>query len=692
MDNGGTGAIGTADRFLSTAAVVALALSQPLLDLLGRTPTFFVARGAPVSDAVLVGLLVGIAVPLWFAAVVALVGRVNDRAGNWLHSLVLAVSGALLAVAVSKAIPTLTLPGWLLVVVAAVAGFSTVVAYHRWTGLRAALRFAGAAPLVVAGWFLLATPVARLIAGPGLEATPVDPVAGGVPVVMVVFDEFPLATLIDSDGNISSELFPGFARLAADGTWFRNAVGVHDNTAQALPAILSGVTEAPPGAVPTSADHPDTLFTLLADGYQVQAVESVTALCPPGVCVGGTRPHLPARQRWQSLVSDLSVIAGHVLLPTDLTGWLPGVDRGWGDFASAGDTGNFGLARNFGRELATDRGRILDEFLGRLDHPPTIAEFHFAHVLLPHSPWEYLPDGRRHGAPPIPPGEAAVLSDDAWLVAQSYQRHLLQARHVDGFLADLVGTLESHGSYHDTLIVVVADHGVAIRPGMERRSVNGSNVGDMAAIPLFVKPPGPPRGGVSDYRAETVDVLPTVAGVLGVEVPWATDGVDLFAPVLPPRTSSTMLGDGGPVTFGVSGEEKLEVARYHEQWFGGGGPFDLALPGYRDLLGTEVRAFPSAPATGAEVIVDQDYPPADPDTDLIPAYMSGTLEGAPVADHVLAIALDGVIVAVTRTWDDSGATRFQAMLPPDALDSTSTPTLYLVGGTGTDRALEHLGE
>ena len=58
---------------------------------------------------------------------------------------------------------------------------------------------------------------------------------------MIVFDEFPVASLLDGEGNIQAEHFPNFARLAADGTWFRNAVGVHQGTVKAVPTILSGV-------------------------------------------------------------------------------------------------------------------------------------------------------------------------------------------------------------------------------------------------------------------------------------------------------------------------------------------------------------------------------------------------------------------------------------------------------------------
>jgi hypothetical protein len=61
-----------------------------------------------------------------------------------------------------------------------------------------------------------------------------------VPVVMIVFDEFPVASLMDVDGNIDGALFPNFRRLQQDSIWFRNATAVATFTEYAVPALLTG--------------------------------------------------------------------------------------------------------------------------------------------------------------------------------------------------------------------------------------------------------------------------------------------------------------------------------------------------------------------------------------------------------------------------------------------------------------------
>ena len=43
-------------------------------------------------------------------------------------------------------------------------------------------------------------------------------------------------------------------------------------------------------------------------------------------------------------------------------------------------------------------------------------------------------------------------------------------------------------------------------------------------MPLFVKEPGQTEGDVSDANVLTIDVLPTIADVLDIEIPFEVDG------------------------------------------------------------------------------------------------------------------------------------------------------------------------
>ena len=100
---------------------------------------------------------------------------------------------------------------------------------------------------------------------------------------MILLDEFPLRSLLDARGRIDRRVYPNFAALADQSTWYRNATGVSGYTPWALPAMLTGNYPAEARA-PSWAAYPDNLFTLLGRSYEVRAYETISQLCPPRLC------------------------------------------------------------------------------------------------------------------------------------------------------------------------------------------------------------------------------------------------------------------------------------------------------------------------------------------------------------------------------------------------------------------------
>ena len=102
--------------------------------------------------------------------------------------------------------------------------------------------------------------------------------------VVLIFDEFPLDTLLRPDGTIDAERYPNFARLAAISTWFPNAHTVYDSTFKAVPAILDAKLPRR-GTAADFRSHRRNIYTLFHGlGYGVVDVESGEALCPPRIC------------------------------------------------------------------------------------------------------------------------------------------------------------------------------------------------------------------------------------------------------------------------------------------------------------------------------------------------------------------------------------------------------------------------
>src|SRR5690606_29107703 len=154
-----------------------------------------------------------------------------------------------------------------------------------------------------------------------------------------------------------------FARLAADGVWYRNAVSVRQQTEEAVPSILTGRAVAE-GSIPITSDHPFTLFSLLSNAYDIEAVENVTQLCPSFICGNVSQPVDRAGEGWGAIAEDLAVVYGHVTLPNAISDGLPPIDQGWGGFGAvlAGE-GDFDIIDRFLDEVAEDRRRELDRFV-----------------------------------------------------------------------------------------------------------------------------------------------------------------------------------------------------------------------------------------------------------------------------------------------------------------------------------------
>jgi len=695
------GGLSTIDVITSIVVMFVFAVAQPLLDLLGRNAEFFLARGTPQLDILLLGLGLAVGIPLLLGLAVAGVNKANRTAGQIVHGIVFAILSGMLVLQIISMTPLDRMPGWGELVVAGAAGVGIWYAYDRSETLRAIGRYASVAPVVVLGLFLFVSPVSQLVFASGEIAKPSQvTVENPAPIVMVIFDEFPIASLMDGDGAIDPDIYPGFARLVEDGTWFRNAATVQQQTENSIPAILSG-KNPPPGKLPTASDHPLTLFTLLADSYDLHVSESVTDLCPEYACENATRPSQPFASRWGDLFDDLRIVSGHLFLPNDMAADLPAIDTTWSNF-SGGDHDDIDMVNRF-RSLTydADRRTPINRFVTELGRPPTGDEpdLYFLHALVPHVPWTYLPSGQLYGSPPAAPGSASPgWGPDEWLVDQAYQEHLMQVGYVDTIVGEIIEALEGAGTYDETMIIILADHGIAVRPNIEHRRVaTEDTLGDIAAIPLFIKRPHQDSGEIDDYRAETVDVLPTIAGVLGVDVPWSMVGIPLFADTRPERTESRISGSKGTIVFPADSDAARAIAARKTDHFGPNGPFGLAPPGYADLLGQGTDPiYIEAAETAIATIRDADvYDDVDLDGPMIPSWISGRIRGVPdgTGDVIVAIVVNGRIAAVTRSdTTEEGVVEYGAIIPPGAFrDGKNYVRPILVRETPDGREFLELG-
>ncbi len=636
----------------------ALAFAQPLFDLLGRNAQFFVARGSTAGDILLLAFGYVLLPPLLGALLVWGLGRIRPAAGWWamLVLVALIVAGLLLPPA-GDALggSPLALP------VALALGAGAAALYARFAGVRSFATVLSPAPLIVLLLFLVFSPVRGLLFPDEASGAVGGPARSSTPIVHVVLDELPQATLANSDGEIDAELFPNFARLARESTWYRNATTVDDLTTEAVPAQLTGMMPRQ-GRIPTTRDHPRSLFTLFERSHDLTVVEPITDLCPDRLCAD-VRPG--TADRLESLGSDLEVVVQHLLLPEDMRDGLPAIDRVWEGFETQSVVGNgelrggSNLRRDVLDRLAADDAtagfeRAIASLEGNGSRPPLL----FLHSTLPHGGWRYLPDGRQY---PVEGLEYIGLASEGWIgpqwqVDQGFQRHVLQVQYTDTLVGRLLDALRARGLYDDAVVVVAADHGASFVTGKPRRPATRDNVGAIAPVPLFVKLPGQRRGRVDDRAVRTVGRAADDRGGRGRADPVADRRAARLGASRRSRargsTCRTRASRRCPSRSATCSASAPSARRSRR------GCCATGCTGWgrgRICWGAGSRR---RRVRGAST--------STPRSPVLPSFIAG--DAGPLRPGAeLAVAVNGRVEATTRVYRDDGRSRYAALVPPSSL-------------------------
>lgn len=664
----------------SILGLATLGVAYPILDLLGSNANFFVARNSPLWEPLGLAILLAGVLPSVTVAAVVLARRVRPSLGQALHLVVLVGLVSLVAIQFLNQLPV-ELATVVSVVVAVALGVGSAFGYRRSQVARSVMAYGWALPPLVAVMFLFVSPVSRIVLPAGTSALASDAPQRTPPVVMIILDELPTVSLMEGDGSVDEELFPTFARLAEDGTWYRNTSTVAAFTMEAVPAILTGEHPEAVGAALASL-HPNSLFNVLSSSYDVRALETVTRLCPAEVCGEDQAPDLPVLSRIRTLASDVAVVASHALAPDSLRDRLIPMDNAWGGFAQAAEKGATDDDIGVGRDEFNERAREIfdsnrrDDFLRleeiiRSQPHQDDPSFFFLHTLLPHGPWEYLPSGKRYGALRLD-GFDDVWGSDPWLLAKGRQRHMLQASMVDRAIGGVLQALEDTGRYDDAMIVVTADHGVTFEPGNDRRTLEDGTVGDIAMVPLFIKYPGSTHTGISDVPVENVDIVPTVLDVLGLDHDHL-EGRSLLDQQVEPRTTRQIWQRGELLPLPADDEPLDEaLARKVAAMGSEGGLASLfRFAQHGDLVGSAWSDLADGPASTVRVELGQTETLADTDLGAprLPVHITGVLLGTDAsAERHLAISINGTIHAIAKSYlDRNGEIHFRALVPEDAL-------------------------
>ncbi len=542
--------------FLQLLGACGFVFAQPVFEAYSSSPEALLSAGPAPVTLVAFALAWALVPPLALWAITAWTRVFGASVRRLVHA---AVLGGLAGVFVAQALTqsqTWSRPAiWVIALGGAATG---TWCWLRFVNARTFLRYLALAPALFVAAFLFTAPVVDILRGD--TATGVDATVP-TPVMFIVFDELPTASLLDGEGRIDSSAFPGFARLASISTWYRNATTVSSTTEKAVPAILTGRRPTSEPVAPVANQFPQNLFTVLGAGENSQVIEPVTQLCPEYLCAarsGGLRTLAPsAIDLWQRR------------------------------FRRSAPTGSV-----MNESQANDRVGLFDAFIEGLRSGPG-PRLDFMHTLLPHVPWRLLASGRTYDEGTdnaISPYNYAWVTGEAARVGRA--RHLLQLQYADRRLGELLDRMDVLGTLEQTLIVVTADHGVSFDATQPLRASTPENLVEIAWSPLFIKTPGQPGGRIDDRNAESIDILPTVADVLDVPLKDPVDGRTLLGPA--PQSSAKHMLPIGQSTLPSDDEGRVAIdgARGFRQL--------LAMPAAG--LGTDalaaVRSGPSRRSSG----------------------------------------------------------------------------------------------
>ena len=407
-----------------------------------------------------------------------------------------------------------SLPG--LGVVLGCLAAAVAVYFGLWLGLRALLR---KAPFLLRGWgspAVCGAAIAVLAAGALLVGEPANaadngpdrPAPDGAGNVLFLVVDTLRADHLPSYGYASGTT-PNLDAFAGDAIRFDQAFSNASWTRPSFASILSGRLPGNHGVMAKTDGLPDALVTLPeafhASGWHTRGL--------------ATNHNLTAHYNFhQGFDRYVHLEPDNVL---------------WADDASVKlllmqvvrrvvDRGKAMLGIVSPGSVYRDAATVNAEVLSWLDEPTPAPFFYFVGYMDPHDPYYVHPydgTGYARSAHPRPdPSEADAL------------RGLYDGEITfwDARFGELVAELKQRGLYDDLTIVITSDHGeeFADHGGFW----HGTTLYDeQVRVPLFVKLPESRRGGtVVRHWVQSIDLMPSLLRLEGLEVPAGVQGGDIF--------------------------------------------------------------------------------------------------------------------------------------------------------------------
>lgn len=193
-----------------------------------------------------------------------------------------------------------------------------------------------------------------------------------------------------------------------------------------------------------------------------------------------------------------------------------------------------GITLNKHRELYNSfRDEIFDFVNGRFSRP----QFLWIHTVINHLPYLPISSGSKFTSKQVDylntRGVAIFVNHK--ICAKLKGLYIESLKMTDTFIGDIIGALKLNGLLNDSIIVVTADHGEEfMEKGYFGHDAKSSS-DRLLHVPLLFYCPDLIKAKIVSTPVSTLDILPTICDMLGIDIPDTTRGTSLRQIMISPE-------------------------------------------------------------------------------------------------------------------------------------------------------------
>ena len=329
-------------------------------------------------------------------------------------------------------------------------------------------------------------------------------------VSIILFDGFALNQALDKNGQIDKTNFPGLHKLSQLSTFYINGTSNAGDTDYSVPSLMSG--RYPELYSETNSNKnliskEDNFFSIFANTHDISAKEAVTNYCRSFKCSDIAMKQETLNDNRNLLIEDSLTVFLWSFLPKNLSEkYLPNIGGSWGNFRNTEIRDQENNLRN--------RRSDFEDFLNR-EYKSNKPLFTYLHVMLPHEPYEFLPEGKK-----LYNNTQYINEVNSVYKTQARQRYRMQILYTDKMLGDLADKIKK--DLNDQMVIFLSDHGESLFTKENSRGRSNDNllsindIGSVMSVPIFIHYPNQNQPKIDQAPIQLIDILPIVTGYLGI--------------------------------------------------------------------------------------------------------------------------------------------------------------------------------